>query len=189
MGCGETGNLLAAGDKNGLVRIWKRGRSDPYREYRIKNRQVMSLDLSTDTGRLAVGSDMGDVHVFNIEDNKEYILELFRGVAVVGLAFTEDMDLLVVCLADARTVILKMSTGSIVRKFCGYTNPSGISEIVVHAGLMLVSSSSEVCVYCKGQATVTAWAPFPNAAHAQFAKGSWALATASGVQFISMENR
>lgn len=136
------GRILAAGDSNGEIRLWRVADSQPLKIFRGHTSWVTSLNFSPNDMLLASGSSDNTVKLWNVETGQCLrTLEEHEG-EVWSVVFSPDGEMLVSGSDDCTIRICKTSTGECLRVFQEHT--SWVTSLAFSFdGNMLVSGSDD----------------------------------------------
>jgi WD40 repeat protein len=139
------GKILAAGDSNGEIRLWRVADNQSLNIFRGHTNMVTSLNFSHDNMLLASGSSDSNVKLWNIETGQFLkTLEEHKG-EVWSVIFSPNGEFLVTGSDDYTIRIWNVSTGECLKVFQEHT--SWVTSLAFSFdGNMLVSGSDDLTI-------------------------------------------
>lgn len=136
------GQILAAGDSNGEIRLWRVADNQPLKIFRGHTSWVTSLSFSPNDMLLASGSSDSNVKLWNMETGQCLQTLTEHQGEVWSVVFTPDGEMLASGSDDNTVRIWRTSTGECVKVFQEHTGWV-ISLAFSFDGNMLVSGSDD----------------------------------------------
>ncbi|MFV1964383.1 MAG: WD40 repeat domain-containing protein, partial [Pirellulaceae bacterium] len=133
--------LLAAGGRNGLVRLWSLADGSVLQEYAAHEQRIRGLAFSPDASTLVSCGEDGTIRVFRLDGKEDYVLDC-PGAKVMSLAFCGP-DQLATGGSDNLIRIWDMNERSEIARLAGHT---GSVMTLVYSGNTLVSAGYDTTV-------------------------------------------
>lgn len=126
-------DLLATGDRDGIIRIWHTSDGKPYAMPLIGHSDgITGLAFSPDSQWLASSSHDGTVRVWNTSDGKEanrFVAE--PNQVPYGLSFSPDSTVIAIGFSQGKVLLWDRENGEAVRQWSGLANKP-ITQISFH---------------------------------------------------------